>query len=285
MTTYRNIHGRSIQAVTTDPTESVAEGQIWYNTTSDTFKSVIASEAWSSTSPTINLTNSGGAAGTQTAGLIFGGRNPSAPAFVSTTEEYNGSGWTAGGALNTARSYIAGMGTQTAALGAGGRTDAPGTNTADVEEYNGTAWTEGPNLNTARRLQNAGCGITTAGLVFGGPPDNDDTEEYDGSSWSESGNMTTGGTYLAGFGIQTAAVAATGQNTSGNEIATTEEYNGSTWSNAEDAPTATQSAAAAGVLTSGLIFGGEIPPSNTPTNKATCIICKDLIKSFGCLLV
>ena len=51
MTTYRNIHGRSIQAVTTDPTESVAEGQVWYNTTSDTFKTVLVTEAWSSTAP------------------------------------------------------------------------------------------------------------------------------------------------------------------------------------------------------------------------------------------
>ena len=48
MTTYRKIHGRSIQAVTTDPTESVAEGQVWYNTSSDTFKTVLVSEAWSS---------------------------------------------------------------------------------------------------------------------------------------------------------------------------------------------------------------------------------------------
>ena len=34
MTTYRKIHGRSIKSVsTTDPSESVAEGQIWFNTT------------------------------------------------------------------------------------------------------------------------------------------------------------------------------------------------------------------------------------------------------------
>ena len=50
MTTYRNIHGRSIQAVTTDPSESVAEGQVWYNTTSDTFKSVVALESFTSVS-------------------------------------------------------------------------------------------------------------------------------------------------------------------------------------------------------------------------------------------
>ena len=53
MSTYRKIHGRSIQAVTTDPTESVAEGQVWYNTTSDTFKSVVAIEAISSASPLV----------------------------------------------------------------------------------------------------------------------------------------------------------------------------------------------------------------------------------------
>ena len=51
MSTYREIHGRSIKAVSTDPTAEVTEGEIWYNTTSDTFKSVLVSEAWSSASP------------------------------------------------------------------------------------------------------------------------------------------------------------------------------------------------------------------------------------------
>ena len=46
MSTYRKIHGRSIQSVTTDPSESVAEGQVWYNSNSDTFKSVLVNEAW-----------------------------------------------------------------------------------------------------------------------------------------------------------------------------------------------------------------------------------------------
>jgi hypothetical protein len=40
MTTYRNIHGRSIKSVSTDPTAEVIEGEIWYNTNSETFKSV-----------------------------------------------------------------------------------------------------------------------------------------------------------------------------------------------------------------------------------------------------
>ena len=64
MTTYRNIHGRAIQAITTDPSESVAEGQIWYNTSSDTFKSIVASEAFSSGAPLATGRAQGSGAGT-----------------------------------------------------------------------------------------------------------------------------------------------------------------------------------------------------------------------------
>jgi len=102
MTTYRRIHGRSIQAVTTDPTESVAEGQVWYNTTSDTFKSVVVGSAWASSSPVLTARYGTSGAGTQTAGLMFAGNNSSSgDAQITNTEEYNGSGWATGGALPT----------------------------------------------------------------------------------------------------------------------------------------------------------------------------------------
>jgi hypothetical protein len=59
-----------------------------------------------------------GSAGTQTAGLAFGGDLPGA---TGATEEYDGTSWTSNPTgLNTARRYIAGCGTQTAALGFGG---------------------------------------------------------------------------------------------------------------------------------------------------------------------
>ena len=45
MSTYREIHGRAIRSVSTDPTAEVTEGEIWYNTNSDTFKSVVASRS------------------------------------------------------------------------------------------------------------------------------------------------------------------------------------------------------------------------------------------------
>ena len=263
MTTYRKIHGRSIQAVTTDPTGDITEGQIWYNTTSDTFKSVVASEAWSSAAPTINLTNNGAGAGTQTAGLTFGGRNPPGPNFVSTTEEYNGTGWAAGGALNTARSYSAGFGTQTAGVAAGGRIDAPGTSTNATEEYDGSSWTTVNNMGTARRVGGSAGIVQTAGLAIGGgPPAVTTTEHYDGTNWTSGGALNTARFYLAGFGTLTSAVAAGGN---GGESAV-EEYNGSNWTSATSLGTGrTQLGSSGSSETDGIVFGGEAPG---PTVKA-----------------
>ena len=255
MTTYKEIFGKQIKQLSTDPTDAGAEGQVWYNTTSGTFKSVVAAGAWSSASPTINFTNSGGGAGTQTAGLIFAGRNPIAPAFVSTTEEYNGSGWASGGAINTARAYIAGFGLQTAAVGAGGRTDAPGTNTTATEEYNGSAWTTVNAMGSARRMQNAGVGILTAGLGVGPSA----TEEYDGTNWTAGGALNTTRAYLSGFGTQTAAAAAGGNLPPGTYSNAVEEYNGTSWTTVTVLPAIRQSAGAAGTQTQGIIFGGELP--------------------------
>ena len=104
MTTYRNIHGRSIRAVTTDPTAEVSEGEIWYNTGSDTFKSIVTLEAWSSGSPMIRTTSTAGAnhalgAGIQTAAIYAGGYSP----YTNKTERYNGTGWTSGGNMNLTR--------------------------------------------------------------------------------------------------------------------------------------------------------------------------------------
>ena len=86
MTTYRNIHGRSIKAVATDPTAEVSEGEIWYNTGSDTFKSILSVEAWSSGGNLVTATALMAGAGTQTAGLGFGGYvGPGTPNVVNTT--------------------------------------------------------------------------------------------------------------------------------------------------------------------------------------------------------
>ena len=177
MSTYRKIHGRPIQAVTTDPTETVAEGQIWYNTTSDTFKTVLVNEAWSSSGPMGSGRYALGGAGSQTAALGFAGyASPPPPGYSEgqKTEEYNGSGWATGGNLTgAARYYIGGCGTQTAGLAFGG--NSPGTGrSALTEEYDGTSWSESGDLSTARRSgaasHDGGSASGSSALAFGGAP-------------------------------------------------------------------------------------------------------------------
>ena len=123
-------------------------------------------------------------AGTQSAGLAFGGRDANNN-YTTSTEEYDGTSWSFGGNLNTAREQHAGAGTQSAGLAFGGRDDSFNTLNS-TEEYDGTSWSSGGNLNTARE-EHAGAGSQTAALAFGGRDDNSlsaSTEEYNISSTS-----------------------------------------------------------------------------------------------------
>ena len=84
MSTYREIHGKAIRSVTTDPSAETDAGQIWYNTASDTFKSIVNISAWSSGSPLINSRRLGSSGGTgiQTAALAVAGYNGTAATNV-----------------------------------------------------------------------------------------------------------------------------------------------------------------------------------------------------------
>jgi hypothetical protein len=116
-----------------------------------------------------------------------------ATAVTGSTEEYDGSTWTASPpGLNTARLGMGSAGTQTATLAFGGDT---GSVTGATEEYDGSTWTSNPTgLNTVR-FGLGGAGIQTAALGFGGqtPTNTGATEEYDGSTWatSPSGSLNT----------------------------------------------------------------------------------------------
>ena len=118
-------------------------------------------------------------AGTQTAGLAFGGNvSPS-----GATEEYDGSTWAAGGTMGTARYRLAGAGTQTAGLAFAGLN--PIGITGATEAYDGSAWSTQPSMITARRSL-GGAGTQTVALVFGGsvgpPTQSTLTEEFNGAS-------------------------------------------------------------------------------------------------------
>ena len=112
-----------------------------------------------------------GTAGTQTAGLKFGGAIPGSPLIV---ESYNGTSWTSAPSINNAVGPTTGQGTQTSALMAGGYVGSPEAVLTTTEAYNGTAWSTQPSFSTPRgyqygqgRASNSPTGAT-AGLIFGG---------------------------------------------------------------------------------------------------------------------
>jgi hypothetical protein len=258
MTTYRKIHGRSIQAVTTDPSESVAEGQVWYNTNSDTFKSVVALEAFSSASPLLTTREGAGAFGTQTAAVICGGETPS---VTGVTEEYNGTGFSAGGTMNTARFRNAAAGTLTAGISFGGYPTPTGTAT---ETYNGTAWTTSPyNLNTGRDSL-AGAGTQTSALAFGGGPGyKNNSEEYDGEGWSATPTLNTSRISIMGAGANAEECLAFGGATSSPPTVSTnatESWNGTSWTEVNNLNTARYGGYGAGTQTAAILAGGIVGP-------------------------
>ena len=273
MTNYKNIFGKPVKFLATDPDNAEAEGQIWYNSTSDAFKSVLVNEAWSSASNMINAryTIDPGIGASQSDAIGAGGYGT-----TSLTEEYNGSGWSNGGNLNTARYYGVGGGIQTAAWIAGGVGFPPNAIIADTENYDGSAWTASGSLPTATRNA-AATGLQTAGLLFGGntptpPAVVDATYEYDGSTWTANPTgLNTARRSLGSAGTQTSALAFGGDLGPPSSSDATEEYDGSTWTSANNLPGFQRAAGSGGTQTSAIYMGGDLRPSGVALGTRTVI--------------
>ena len=115
-----------------------------------------------------------GTAGSQTAGLAFGGQIPPSGYSTNATEEYDGSSWTAGGNLNVTRAVNAVGGginqdaSQTNVLASGGyqSSGSPKTYFNETEAYDGTTWATKPSMAAARGYGTGG-GSGTAGISVG----------------------------------------------------------------------------------------------------------------------
>ena len=235
MSTYREIVGKKIKKVTSDPSTGI-DGQMWYNSTTGAIRGLAVLEAWSAGASTATSKQRSGGCGTQTAGLNCGGfAAPPNGAAHDGTEEYNGSGWSTGGTLNTARGNTKLVGTQTAAVYFGQNSP----NTGVTEEYNGTAWTTVNPMANAINYR-SGCGIQTAALATGGnvPGTNRSNlnEEYDGTNWSTGGALPQKQSSQGQAGTQTAAINSFGYTNnpvpgnSGDALnAISLEYDGSGW--------------------------------------------------------
>jgi len=275
MATYKEIFGKQVKFLASDPPAAVGSGEIWYNSTTGILKTSLVVSAWSSGGALTNARrNPAQGIGPATATMAVGGMT-SATALAF-NEQYNGSTWTEGaGALNTARQSMGGStaGSQTAALVFGGTTTEPSTaGMTDVcEEYDGSTWTTTPNAMTTARYNLGGCGTSTAALGFGGYRPGDqrsDSEEWNGSTWTEGTNMIQGRIGMGTCGTQTAGLACSGLVDTGGPAPTgpkdtTEHYDGSSWTAGGTNLHATQALGAAGTQTSAISFGGT--PNITTT--------------------
>ena len=175
-------------------------------------------------------------AGTANSSLLFGGFCSALFNGFTCTEEYNGTSWSAGGAMINQRFCAGGAGTQNTALVVSGlSTISPWTAITATEKYNGTSWSAtGAVINA---LQNrAVTGESNSALASGGYNQYTGcrfacTEKFNGTSWS-TGNAMIIARKTSGAGTQNSALAIGGYNpsiggTSGNCV---ESYNGTTWS-------------------------------------------------------
>lgn len=270
MSTYKEIKGESIISVGTDLSSPSNTGQIFYNNTSPgAFKSLVQSEAWSSSTPMITARSQVAGAGNKAAGLAMGG-TPSSSSAPSRThgnkvEEYSGLGWSTQATCPLYKRQGSAFGTQTAALFFGGYDDPQGYE-ATSAEYDGSSWTSGGSYpkDISNGSSSGGAGTQTAGFNAGGyTPDTylNETFEYDGSSWTAGGALPWSAGNVDNLGTQTAGLAA-----GGNIPPVTSNvalYDGSSWTSTTSAPAPLQGNASAGIQTDAVVFGGPLPSAHS----------------------
>ena len=262
MAAYKDLVGQKITKVTSNPGEPKT-GQMWYNSTDGKLRGLGITSAWRSSAPILVARDAAGSAGTQTTATIFGGNIN--PGNTNSTDEYNGSGFSSGGTLNTARRQTSGCGLQTAALCVAGYTTA---NAANVEEYNGTSWSEQNDIPGNYR-NGSTFGTQTAALYVGGysapVPNSTTIQIYDGTNWTTSpATLGTGGNSISSTGTSTAGLVFGGS----NRLNVTEEWNGSAMSTGGNMSTSKYGRGSANQAPSenAMSAGGGIPAQTTVEN-------------------
>jgi hypothetical protein len=287
MSTYREIHGKAIKSLSTDPSDANVAGQVWYNTDSNTFKTVTMSSSIVSQPGILRGTTgsnmmgsfSGASADAMgvfggsppasavttteelTAGVAVGGTTP--PGLSDATEEYNGSAWSTANAMPEALRGIAGGGPQTAGIIFSGG-NPPGTGSVKTKYYDGTNWAVQPNDMNTPRVNASGCGTQTAALAASGEPGPGAvTEEWNGSSWTTVNSLNTGRNNQGPAAMQgtTSDAAILGGNTPYPSASRAiEEWDGTSWSTnpLSLVSNGNEQAAGQGSSTSAIgIFGGS----------------------------
>jgi len=228
MTAYTGIQGQNILIVSSDPANPV-EGQIWYNTTSNTLKdyqNVVVAAAWASGGNLNTARSQISALGADATNVLnVGGYAYGPNTYVDNVEQYNGTSWTAQTGTPTSLGFRSSGGTVTAGIVMGGHDNSSPT---QCITWNGTSWSIVGSLNSGG-FGSFGNGSQTAAFLVGSsePPlrPNTQTETWNGTSWTVSpASLNTGRGLGTGTGPSSDGLAIGGGNTTA-----TEKWNGTTW--------------------------------------------------------
>ena len=240
-------------AAVTTPTFNI--GQVYFNSSStNAFKVTqdkISAGTWASGTAVNTARRYLAGVGSKTAGLIFGGGEPSNSAK---TESYNGTTWSEVSDLNAAQTAMGSAGTSTSGMSALG-SQSPG---AQVEDWNGASWTSNPHsLNSPRQFPGGDGPSNDSALMVGGEPSPNSalTETYNGSTWTETGDLNDARNQLAGVGTVTAFLAVGGSPNNNSA----EEFNGTSWTEVSDMSNGNPGLGASGESTLALAFAGSNP--------------------------
>lgn len=278
MATYYDIFGQKVQYLSSDPA-NVTEGQVWYNSTSNTAKVQGFNPGSFASAPTLNTaTRAMFGGGTQTAAIKINGANPGTN-YSSNVEEYDGSSWSEVNNTPTATDQAnrGEVGLQTATLMAGGV--APGGIQSATYEYDGTNWTSGGSISDSRG-DGAMWGVLNSTILTGGynefsPPYwTNATEEYDGTSWT-AGTATPLNT-TGSFGVgasQTSGMLIGGQEDPGNSYpaktpqSRTLTYDGTSWTTLNPQVNSGNVRLAFGDMTAAVVAGSSAPTAPTTASE------------------
>jgi len=304
MAKYSDIKGFTVQTLDTDPIASTPPTGAWSSggslndakpygfgcggvkTAAVAFGGGLATdttnESYDGTSWTENPAMSNGysyafGTGTGTDAIAIGGLTTPPLSIKNTTEEWNGSSWTSGGSLNTARynaeNMAFGPGTAAAFVGGKGPDYQP---KMLHEQYNGSSWTETTDTPTDL-IGGASVGIQTNAVVASGshskqPPGTTTSDgksmAWDGSSWTEITAFSTARYSAFATGVYNDFILVGGANPSSSVQAITEKWNGSSWTEIADLATGRNSLGGGKTesdSTSAVVFGGSPGPGTGGT--------------------
>ena len=262
MATYYDIKGQKVKYLSSDPS-NLTEGQVWYNSTTNTAKVRGYNTAAFATGGTYPQTARQVAQATTSAtnGLAFAGCN-AVPGAGRTTDSstYNGSSWTATPAI-PAGTTGCGFGIPTAAVLGG---DNPGSYDA-AYSWNNTTWSTINPMASYSRTNSGAFGTQTAGIVVGGEPAGTTTREFDGTSFSAgpATNVSISGGSSAAGGTSTGACLA------GNPSTQFEEWTGTAWAASTASPTQNAYGFAAGEDQDNFLAMGSLPSGSMLWNGSS----------------